>query len=858
MPLSGGDGLPHNLNRDPSQLQKKFVGRDEDLTKLDNFFSHTDTVVIAAVAGMSGIGKTELAWQWANRQIEVGRYPGGVCWIDAKSDSADNQIVWFCQFQMGAYVPEKSPTSRDSVQYCWDNWEQWSPGAVLLIFDNVEYNCFAEQIQPFCPADPKFQVLMTTRDENWFDPVQTLTLKVLQPDGARELLLLYAPRVAQESEAIAELLHWLGYLPLGVELAGRYLARSRFLSVANYVTKLKQDRLKHKSIAKRDGQMSYPHGIEAAIRLSWDELSEEAQSVAMRLSLYALNPIPLTNEQLEEWGESLSDLENLSLLQRSSCDVVELHSLVREFLRDRLDESPECETLKREVAVAVTEKGKGISDPPITVQQVAEFNPWIPHLQEVAEALLDWLVDGDIFWLYNRLASFYYGQGLYEAAEFWCRGCVSVAKQRYSDRHPATAGALNNLAQLYAGQAKYAEAQSLYTKALSILREVLPPNHPDLAACLNNLADLYQEQGKYAEAEPLHQEAVSIDRELPSNHPSLAISLNNLANLYRRQGNYTKAEPLLLEALSILREARPTNHLRLATSIDNLAGLYKEQGKYEDAEALLLEALSIVREALPPNHPQLAIHLNNLGGWYKLQRKYAEAEPLYIEALSIDREVFPFNHPSLARELNNLAGLYQEQGKYEQAEPLYLEALSINREVLPFNHPNLAISLNNLARLYQEQGKYEQAEPLYLEALTILLKSLGNDHPDTQKVGNNCLKFYRTALATGLPDTRLRQHPLGQAILEELKNELKPARECFEQGWKEAMPGETFPIAQLGDDIDDSPPPPQPDPKALQKWFEEVDRLEIPVEDGTRQIKPSTQEFVDILVEKYRQQGLNL
>ena len=90
----------------------------------------------------------------------------------------------------------------------------------------------------------------------------------------------------------------------------------------------------------------------------------------------------------------------------------------------------------------------------------------------------------------------------------------------------------------------------------------------------------------------------------------------------------------------------------------------------------------------------------------------------------------------------------------------------IDRASLPPSHPSLARDLKNLAFLYESQGNYADAEPLYLQALEILYGSLGEDHPNTQTILDNLIIFYQTALAAGLPDTRLRQHPLGSTILD--------------------------------------------------------------------------------------------
>jgi tetratricopeptide (TPR) repeat protein len=203
------------------------------------------------------------------------------------------------------------------------------------------------------------------------------------------------------------------------------------------------------------------------------------------------------------------------------------------------------------------------------------------------------------------------------------------------------------------------------------------------------------------------------------------------------------------------------------SALDNY---YDGQGLYELAEPWSKQCVAVARERLGDRHVDTATALNNLALLYESQGKYEAAEPLYREALAIDRESLPANHPGLATHLNNLAMLYKVQGKYEEAEPLYREALAIDRESLPANHPQLASHLNNLAKfLYTSQEKYEEAEPLFLDALEICINSLGDDHPLTQKIRGNVIDFYQTALAAGHPDTRLRNHPLGDLIRSRLQ-----------------------------------------------------------------------------------------
>ena len=74
--------LPHvPFLRNPS-----FVGREDDLAKLHALLQKGGPVGVrpAALTGMGGIGKTQLAVEYAYRYAEA--YPGGVYWLNAAGD----------------------------------------------------------------------------------------------------------------------------------------------------------------------------------------------------------------------------------------------------------------------------------------------------------------------------------------------------------------------------------------------------------------------------------------------------------------------------------------------------------------------------------------------------------------------------------------------------------------------------------------------------------------------------------------------------------------------------------------------------------------------------------------------------
>ena len=721
-------------------LAANFVGREQDLEKLDKIIKDANQVAISAVAGMGGVGKSELAKQYIRKHQKT--YPGGICWLNARDKNFIVQLISFS----GVEVDEKL-SLENQVQDCYNNWE-WQ-GNVLLVFDDLQdYG----QIKDYLPAQSRFKVLITTRTR-LESPVVRMDLDVLEPAAALELLQFFVgkDRIAAEQEKAQELCEWLGYLPLGLELVGRYLAK-RKISLAEMQKRLEKKSLEHKSLDQTHKEMTAERGVQAAFELSWEALQEnpDAQETAYFLSLFALAPIPqelLENANLrEDWEDvedALVELEDLHLVKSTPEEDYLLHSLIREFLHTK-EPQFDASQLKQVVGNVMVAKGKEIPEN-ITVDQVTTFSPFIPHLQEVATHLADYLTDEDLITPFNGLASFYYGQGLYNLAEPWLLQGKEIALTRLGNKHADTAIILNNLAGLYSNQGRYEEAEPLFLQAIEIVKIALPDNHPSLAIDFNNLAGLYRYQGRYEEAEPLFLQAIEIDKiALPDNHPSLANYLNNLALLYSYQGRYEEAEPLFLQAIKIVKIALPDNHPFLAYGLNNLALLYSYQGRYEEAEPLFLQAIKIVKIALPDNHPSLANHLNNLADLYESQGRYEEAEPLFLQAIEIDKIALPDNHPELAIDFNNLAGLYRYQGKYEEAEPLFLQAIEIDKIALPDNHPELANHLNNLAGLYESQGKYEEAEPLFLQAIEIDKIALPDNHPSLAIDFNNLAGLYES------------------------------------------------------------------------------------------------------------------
>ncbi|WP_298920317.1 NB-ARC domain-containing protein, partial [uncultured Nostoc sp.] len=416
----------------------KFVGREDELQTLHHMLQENNQVAIAAIAGMGGLGKTELALQYAKDYRE--NYKGGICWLLAKAGDVGIQIVQFARTQLNLNPPEDLDVLTQ-VQYCFRHWRE---GDVLLVLDDVgEY----QQVKPYLPSSSsRFKVLITTR-QYLGASIKILSLDVLQPEEALELLKSFfketPQRIEQELAVANQLCEWLGYLPLGLELVGRYLARKQDLSFTEMLRRLEKKRLEQPALVKPEADMTAQGGVLAAFELSWQELEDSDKQLGCLLSLFAAAPISwklveqcLLEKDEEELEEIRDDtLLKLHLLQRKGEEIYQLHPLLREFFQYKLTDLEQAEELKRSLCQVIVAVAQYIPDSP-TLEQITAVSPAIPHIAEVAKNLIQYVSNDDLFWPFIGNARFYDGQGLYNQALPWYKQCLEITKKRLGEEHP--------------------------------------------------------------------------------------------------------------------------------------------------------------------------------------------------------------------------------------------------------------------------------------------------------------------------------------------------------------------------------------------------------------------------------------
>jgi len=800
--LATQSSLEHH-NNIPRSGAVEFVGRTEQLSELHQLLEKNNQVVIAAIAGMGGVGKTELAIQYAQGHAET--YKGGICWLYPKRGDIGVQIVEFAIAHFPNFTLPNGLTLAGQVQFCW---QRWSEGQVLIVIDDVaDYR----QIKSYLPSESRFKVLITTR-ERLGKPIARLDLDVLKPKAALALLksLVERERLKREPWVARNLCKWLGYLPLGLELVGQYLAQDEDLSLGEMLRRLKQKRLRHSALKNPEPTMTAQLGVADAFELSWERLNDAEQRLGCLLSLFAPAPIPwkpnelqlavsekdakaikealesqrITQEILEELENSLEATEEaknklvrLNLLQPCGEGIYRFHQLIREFFRQKLEALPEAEELKCYLVGYIAALAKQIPDSP-NHYEINIIFPLIPHIKEIVKEMSQYLSDSDFGYPFTLLISFYENQGLYALAADSCQFFIEKLQNRFPENLFFVNIGKQKLARIYMLQGFYKEAEILFETVLLFFKKYLDDQHLWLITIQHELALIYIFQNRFNDAEKsllicwkkivnnseldgfdaeekfqIH-ENISEDQTLafipilrqqscPNKSIDILITVSNtLGKVYKDQGRYNEAESLLEESLDIAKNLLDNNHPAIAAYKNNLASLYNVQGKYRQAEVLFMESLDIIKNLFGEYHPDVASVLNSLGNVYRSQENYNKAESFFKQALEIRKNCLSENHPDYAVSLNDLGLLYTEQVRYTDAEPLLLKALETKEKSVGKKHLDYAMTLNNLAIVYFYKDQLKKAELLYVESLQITREILGKDHPDVASSFHNLADLY--------------------------------------------------------------------------------------------------------------------
>jgi tetratricopeptide (TPR) repeat protein len=341
-----------------------FVGREEYLGALDQALTSVDgnpsagaAVVISALGGAGGIGKTWLALHWAHRHTDL--FPDGQLFVDLRGFSPDSRPLDPAVAVRGfldalGVDPGRLPVDLDAQAALYRSLV--SGKRMLIVLDNA---ATADQVVPLLPGSPTCTVLVTgrTRLASLIDRhgARHVQMDILSREEARALLIerLGDRRVAAEPQATDELIELCGRYPLALSITARHVSLRPRIPLAEFADELRD--LGLDVLDDDDLTASLP----AVLSWSLRGLTTGQRSVFALLGI-APGPdidlpaaVSLTGLSLTEARKALHVLEGHSLVDRHPHGRYRMHDLIRAYAvttaHDHLQEPARRAALERVV-----------------------------------------------------------------------------------------------------------------------------------------------------------------------------------------------------------------------------------------------------------------------------------------------------------------------------------------------------------------------------------------------------------------------------------------------------------------------------------------------------------------------------
>ena len=555
-----------------------FTGREDALGKLAEILLAEDgrAVVQQAITGMGGVGKTQLAIEFAYR---YGYRFRGVHWLDLSDPDLLDERIALNGENMGLFAGADPLSLPERVQLILNQWK--AEGPRLIILDNFEAVDRAQEVLVRLQHS-NLRLLITTRRKDWHPglDLSPLSLDEFTAEESRAFLRHWLPPERASDADLDALAQRLGHLPLALELAARYLHHLRGKSVADYLDDLKTV-LAHRSMQNwKPAQRTLTgHDLNLArtFALSWEQVTNtRARRIFVAAGYCAPNePLPVVAlrglvEDEDALYEALADLEALGLLKEGEPPAI--HPLLAEFARGQDSGYTTLGTLAETLADLASQTNENAD----RTGDYGLFTPLVPHVRAVAARVEALGPEGPVPWhlaarLWNSLGYHLHDVADYAGAKEAYERALGIDEAAFGPHHPKVAIRVNNLGGVLKAQGHLDQAREAYERALGILEQHLGPEHPNMATLWNNLGLVLKDLGHLDQAREAFERALGIDEAaFGPHHPNVARDVNNLGTVLKDLGHLDQAREALERALRILEKFLPPDHPHIRTVRENL------------------------------------------------------------------------------------------------------------------------------------------------------------------------------------------------------------------------------------------------------------------------------------------------
>jgi tetratricopeptide (TPR) repeat protein len=655
-----------------------FTGRAAELEALDGLLEDPGrTVVLSAIAGTPGVGKTALAVHWGHRVAR--RFPDGQLYLNLRGydpgapvSAADAALTLLHALgikEVPHGLDERVGALRSAL----------AGKRVLVVFDNAGS---AEQVRPLLPATPSCFAVVTSRDTltglSVIDGAHRLDLDVLTTDEALLLLKsLLGERVDYELEAAAELAELCGRLPLAIRIVADL---ARLEPLKDVVGHLEAERLDLLDSSGDPRSM-----VRAVFSWSYRQLRPEAAELFRLLGCHPGRDFDVPAAAALIGTDLAAAALRIELLVRANLvqgnGRYEMHDLLREYSRELAASQPE----------AVTGPAKVRLIDHYVEAQTAAFAQVYPQFHRGEQVDLAWLADprawltaeaDNVVEVVQLAVDVGLGATARRLAEIAKRHLETTSRTAQVVRMQRTAlssaradGDLVGEAEALRGLGVAAEAMGAQLDALGwlqrsadIWRVVGDPERQ--AAVLNSIGITLGELGRFDEAVETLEKSIALSEEAGNKH-NVAVNRMNLGATLEQRGELDRSLANHREALSTFQTLG--DDLGVAHASTNVANVLSQLGEHDEAVSLLEEALTRYRELESRVGETFVVKF--LGSVHAAKGEHHLAIDRYEEALLIATEVGDLN--LRAELLNHLGFARCRTGDHLAARQAHHDALAL-------------------------------------------------------------------------------------------------------------------------------------------------------------------------------------
>jgi tetratricopeptide (TPR) repeat protein len=708
----------------PQQLPatiSNFVGRAYELdilsTQLNRAGEDTGTVVITAVGGTAGIGKTTLVLYWARTYID--QFPDGQLYVDLRgfdpSGTPTPPATAIRSFLNAFHIPaDKIPINPDDQAALYRTLVEGR--RLVIVLDNARD---ADQVWPLLPGSPTCLVLVTSRQQLGSliarNQAVHITLDFMTPAEARQLFttVLGAERVQAEPDAVEELIQYCVGLPLALNIAAARIMAEPKMSLSTLVSQLREQRQRLDVLSTGDSQLT---DIRAVFSWSYTALPSGA---ARLFCLLGLHPGPdinlyaaasLAGLPEPDTRQLLTALTQAHLLQEHTAGRYQFHDLLRAYAAETahkyLSSRDSDVALQRLVdfylrTACVADRLLYPHRPPTTHPEPPKPG-YQPHtLADVTEAVAWFNVELPCLLAVQRLAA---KRGWHTAV--WTLICALAGFQwRHGNLHDSFA---------------------VWEAGLTTAEQLGDPSACARAHRRLGLACI--QAGRHDDAIGRLYQAVALAEDA-GDLLGQAHAYYNLARAWGQHGDDQRALEHATQGLYLFRDLG--DQAGEAVTLSQVGRHQVSLGELDTARASCEAALVLHRQH--HNRDGEAGTLDSLGYIAYQVGQYDQALNYYQQALALYRELG--NHYGEAGTLDGLGYTYHHLGQHDQAIIYFQQSITLYHEL--GYHYGEADTLTRLGDTHHAIGNVAAAREAWQQALTIL-KQLGHSDAD----------IVRTKLAT--------------------------------------------------------------------------------------------------------------